>query len=659
MISCFPDLYPDELLYSACARYGDRMRYPNRADVAKELFGSRTNVATVELPNKLDYFVKNLPPGHLYTTDILIDRHTLYPLYAPFLSTEVPQRMRGEMSGSGHNRVLTHLGVSTDVIGRPEHLRFCPSCVHEDRESYPEIYWHRIHQILGVEVCPTHAVFLEASNVRLADRSNPYTFTSAEQSVKDTPPRPLNLDDKRHNILLKLARDAAWLLNWRGPYPGLTRLRDRYFDLLLQQGYAFYGGRLRTRKLLEDFLSFFPLDILEQFRCIIKGRGVSWPQRLVIKLYAEASRHPLRHLLLMTFLERTAEQVFTAFQEAKPFGTGPWPCLNSAADHFKQSVITDCRIAGVCYRKGGHRPQGTFVCSCGFVYVRVGPDLSVEDRFRITRIASYGCIWDDKLRELWHSPIALEEVGRRQNVSRCAIKWQARRLSLPTARDTPVEANEAIWIKASKAIELNTAERDLEARRRRWIDHLNANAGASRSKITKGCESLCNWLKIHDREWREAHLPPKRTPPPPHKQLDYAGLDKKLSEDIQDAARRIQDRSGHPVRVTIASIIREVGRESWISRRNEKFPLTARAIAEGTESMEAFTLRRVHWTERHYSRQGVCPKKYRFIDAGHISTRTSKTLLVRVAIDAALERLKLRFGLGCMYSISEQATRVA
>jgi hypothetical protein len=29
MIGCFPDPYPDELLYSVCARFHERVQYPN------------------------------------------------------------------------------------------------------------------------------------------------------------------------------------------------------------------------------------------------------------------------------------------------------------------------------------------------------------------------------------------------------------------------------------------------------------------------------------------------------------------------------------------------------------------------------------------------------------------------------------------------------
>lgn len=38
MIPCFPSHFADELLYSICARYSDRMEYPQRETAMQELW---------------------------------------------------------------------------------------------------------------------------------------------------------------------------------------------------------------------------------------------------------------------------------------------------------------------------------------------------------------------------------------------------------------------------------------------------------------------------------------------------------------------------------------------------------------------------------------------------------------------------------------------
>lgn len=539
MIGCFPDLHPDELLYSACARYGERVTYPNRCDVVEELFGSRSTVAVIELPNKLAYLVERLPPGHLYTTDMLIDRYTLYPFYAPFLPTEAAQFIREEMHRTGHNRIQMYAGFPTNAIRPPDRLRFCPSCLREDRELYGEAYWHRVHQITGVEACPSHAVFLEVSTALSNDRSNPYIFHSAEQSARDAPPRPLNPEDYQHSVLLKLARDAAWLLNWSGPHPGLEDLRERYFDLLLQQGYAFHNGRLRANKLHDAFVSFYPPELLQSLQCPVRQKGVSWLQRLVIKICAGSFRHPLRHLLLMTFLGRTAEQIFTQFKAARPFGGGPWPCLNPAADHFRQSVVIECRVVGKSDGNEGQRPHGTFTCGCGFVYTRLGPDITEEDRFRKQHVLAFGPVWDARLRELWSSSATISEIAIQFKTDGSNIRRLAQRRGLPSSRSNHHTVPTVVSQSGQIYVEVRGSKWSLETRRQRWLDHLDAHPSASRSVLTKSGEYILKWLKVNDGEWLEAHLPPKRTPPPPPRRVDYEARDINLAEKIRRAALRI------------------------------------------------------------------------------------------------------------------------
>src|SRR5712691_12792522 len=103
----------------------------------------------------------------------------------------------------------------------------------------------------------------------------------------------------------------------------------------------------------------------------------SWLERLAHK--PDNAQHPLHHLLLIHCLEQTAEAFFHLPTEDKPFGTGPWPCLNPACNHFRQFQIKECHI--IYSQHIGGKPMGTFACSCGYTYSRTGPDKSVNDHF--------------------------------------------------------------------------------------------------------------------------------------------------------------------------------------------------------------------------------------------------------------------------------------
>src|SRR5260370_26395720 len=128
MIGFFPDPYPDELLYSACARFADRCSYRNVSTAARELFGSQTGRANVGFPNRLAHLISVLPSGHEYTVDRLIDEHTLLRFYSPFVPAERVNLIRQEMADVHEKRVHSRLGTTAGRLSMPTKLRFCHEC---------------------------------------------------------------------------------------------------------------------------------------------------------------------------------------------------------------------------------------------------------------------------------------------------------------------------------------------------------------------------------------------------------------------------------------------------------------------------------------------------------------------------------------------------
>ena len=99
MIGFFPAFYPDELLYSACARYANQVNYPNKHTAVEELFGSIGFSAIVDFPSRIDYLLSSIP-NHDYTSDQIINKNTLLPFYEPFINKEKAKEIRREMKGN-------------------------------------------------------------------------------------------------------------------------------------------------------------------------------------------------------------------------------------------------------------------------------------------------------------------------------------------------------------------------------------------------------------------------------------------------------------------------------------------------------------------------------------------------------------------------------
>ncbi len=82
----FPVPYPEEIIYSTVARAGVHFGITSPKRLLDEAFGNRMVVATVDLPSHLETLSKHYPQPLGLTPEQLAYKHTLLPLYAPFVS---------------------------------------------------------------------------------------------------------------------------------------------------------------------------------------------------------------------------------------------------------------------------------------------------------------------------------------------------------------------------------------------------------------------------------------------------------------------------------------------------------------------------------------------------------------------------------------------
>ena len=640
MLGFFPDSYPDELFYSCCARYSFRTKYPSKYTAATELFRNTLAPAIVDLPTRLDDLISRFPPGHTYTSDAIIDNHTLLPLYAPFLPHKRLMDAKNDMRGSGGNHVRSRLGLTTDRMDRSKHLRFCPACVKEDREAFGETYWHRIHQITGVEVCPYHAVFLESNTACRLGWPNVNVFIAAEPIVPDVYARQLNLTAPHHSIQFKIAKDCAWLLSQQGLVINESELRKRYLKLLLKHGYAYHSGRIRATKLFDDFINFYSVRILNNLQCPITSKTDNWLLRLLLINREVSVKHPLRHLLLMTFLGYSAEQVFTLYEEYKPFGDGPWPCLNRASNHFEQLRVRSCRIVSSPVEGKATRLMGVFSCHCGFVYTRTSTILGEEEQYQISSVQSYGQVWEEALRELWDdTSITLYQISKELGVNQLTAKRHAIRLGLSYPRGTPQSKRASGKLLKRYVMTRHLTQSSLEYRRSKWLNVRESNPDAGRWELRNMAHSLYLWLQRSDADWFNSHLPPVRTPAPRAKRIDWKSIDVKLAAAVEATAKRIRGMPGRPARISIAATMREVGHKSWLECYLHKLPITSQVLKNYLESPEDFLIRRVKWAEGWFSQKGTCPTRHYFEVQAGTRNMAGRAPAVQGAINAAMERL--------------------
>ena len=75
---------------------------------------------------------------------------------------------------------------------RRQYMRYCPLCAAADREQHGETYWHRKHQLPGVEICLEHRCRLENSSNGITVESQRFKLVHAEMVIPQY--TPVNMD---------------------------------------------------------------------------------------------------------------------------------------------------------------------------------------------------------------------------------------------------------------------------------------------------------------------------------------------------------------------------------------------------------------------------------------------------------------------------------
>ncbi len=638
MIGYFPTAYPDELLYSVCARCFDRLCYPSKQSIVQELFGTRTVLACVELPSHLDALIAALPAGHHYTTDQLIDNHTLLPFYGPFLPSDRLNRIRQDMHGNNGPTIHMRAGIMASRVPLPRWLRFCAFCVHEDRKQFDECYWHRIHQVPGVEVCPFHKTYLQNSDALTHNGKTRYEFVSAQRAVQQKAlQEPVSLAPS-HEVLLSVALDAQWLLGQHRLSQEPQSLYQRYSRLLVNMDLATYKRRVFISEFQQKFRSYYSDDLLDMLGCKVDRQAhENWLLRLARK--PNSAQHPLHHILLMHFLGHSAETFFDIPSESAPFGEGPWPCLNPASNHYHHYRIQQCQIDYSQYSRG--RPMGTFSCSCGFIYTRTGPDGSLEDSFKLSTVKSFGRLWEERLQLLWEDETAsLRGIARQLKVDPLTVKRHAMRIGLafprPVCKSLPLKEAQQLHPPIHRKLEPD----ELEIRRTAWLLAMEGHPHAGTNELRRKLPGVYTWLYRNDKMWLKEHLPPMRRSRKPRFYVDWQARDTQLAQSVKETAAYLGTLPGRPTRISLAAIGRSIGQLALLQQHLEKLPLTAKALNEAVETRDAFAVRKVLWTVDRYRQEQVYPTRWQLVKRAGVE-RLATSAIAQEAIYKALESFTL------------------
>lgn len=298
----FPTGFPDETLHSLISRYARLCGLrSSRAAFADVKFAPAFS-QNVALPSRLADLAGMLPRGTELSVTELIEQHTLLPYYAPFLSQSQLDQARRSMAGNGRALMLC-VGVNASRIGFASRIRCCADCIAQDQDEWGVAYWHRVHLLPGVLVCPYHGTILRVLDHRWSSRNSRFLNLPSDDIVQA---HTVSLDiESRYLFAL---RDVA-LRSQQVLDSGVSALPACAVRYALVQGAVKLGLASRSNRLKLQLLakhigeSFAALPSEWEFGVLGESREdipATWVTKLLRK--PRASHHPLKFILLASAL---------------------------------------------------------------------------------------------------------------------------------------------------------------------------------------------------------------------------------------------------------------------------------------------------------------------------------------------------------------------
>jgi len=560
MLLFFTNPYPNELIYSAIARYHFYSGNIDCKDTLEELFDNRSVIPSIGMGSYFSVLAEKL--GAQYSIESLLANHTIYPYYASFLSKQRQQEILNDVKEDG-KALYTRLGMVAGSICIKNGIYYCAICARSDTEQYGEPYIHREHQLQGIDYCPHHEVLLRKYPVIKDSRIEYIRFELNHMNLSE-----LYEIDPHKEMSVYLAKQAYKLLHL--PLHSLSRedIISKYKALLRKHKLITASNRVRQHELYQAFKITFSRDFLKCYQSELSEEDeYNWLKVLTRNMKRHV--HPFRHLLFLYFLKHDIEELVVLTKDFGAFGKGPFPCLNKAASHYKQVIIQKVEVTRDYKSKN---LIGTFTCSCGFIYARK----QTTDMFEIGRVKAFGGVWIEKLKTLAQEKLSIRAMAKILGVDSKTIKRYLSR---------SVELKQTASHEHS-VIKLSQYKKEL-------LNEIRQNPGLSRTELREKFPKQYMYLYRNEKSYLESMLPKVQRQNKPPTTVNWSKRDQQYVQRIKRLyLKLIQEPK--PIRITKSVLGRRLGILANLERHLDKLPKTNKLLHDITESVQEFQLRRCY-----------------------------------------------------------------
>ena len=587
------------------------MSVTNR-EISGYKFGSN-----IYIPQAIGRLPELLPYETGMNAEYFLRNTTVFPFIKPFIPIERSKRIVDILQNNESESAYKLSGFSRVESLKTHYLRYCPLCIKEDIQKYGETYWHRVHHLPGVYFCPIHEIPILDSEMRITlTESNFYPASAVKKYSDNTNHRfSSGISEK----LIRLSKDTAWVLENGYRLGSLEKTMQKYYALLGQKGFLLPSGKkIITNQLNEAITEFFGDELLD-ILMIQSENAAPWSSNLFYK--KNNLSNPIGHLLMIQFLEGTAEKFFNnEITTFSPYGKGPWICRNPVCDYHMQNVIKDIEVI---YDQS--RFKATFSCPhCGYTYRRSNGGHVDETQNGLLRycIVDYGWKWEELMMKYLKDGVPVMKItklmhcGYRKVMEFGAAKGFFESEKVPkryTGYYTPVEKNE------------NPTYSELrKLHRQKWISLIDENTDISRSELIRRLPAVHRWLIDNDREWYESNSPPSRR----HTNADWKNRDIKWLGEIKHIVEELLKSKERPIWISMRLIERLTGFYTLSKAVNEgKLPLTKAYLDKNIETRDDWNRRRIMWAANKLYEEGKLSGLFALRKASGLSKKMFEPLV--------------------------------
>jgi hypothetical protein len=312
----FPAPYPEELLYSTIARAGAHDGETSPKQLLDKVFNNRGVIATVDLPSHVGKVASQYSDSLGLDARTLISRHTLWPIYAPFLPQERNNKLREWMSGSSQGAAHLASGIAASRVQAKTKLFVCVECLNEQKSKYGECFWNRLWQVPLLKICPAHGR-LNITSIKL-DGERRHSHIPVEVAEILEPVKGEAVDRIFSNQvvqLLKVQKEGVSFSQWTSFYKHFASSWG-YLD----------GRRIDHARIHETVIQFWGKSWLSDAGILPSGKETSWLRGLFRKHRKSFSF--AEHIVALSALSNGIVGISNAIEKASSMVINSKKCIN-------------------------------------------------------------------------------------------------------------------------------------------------------------------------------------------------------------------------------------------------------------------------------------------------------------------------------------------